>query len=49
VPVLLTGQIFTIFSITVAAAEVTVGLAIIMAIYRRRETIDVTRIDLMKW
>jgi NADH:ubiquinone oxidoreductase subunit K len=49
VPALLTGQIFTIFSITVAAAEVTVGLAIIMAIYRRRETIDVTRIDLMKW
>jgi NADH:ubiquinone oxidoreductase subunit K len=49
VPVLLTGQIFTIFSITVAAAEVTVGLAIIMAIYRRHETIDATRIDLMKW
>ena len=44
-----TGQIFTIFSITVAAAEVTVGLAIIIAIYRRRETIDVTKIDLMKW
>jgi NADH:ubiquinone oxidoreductase subunit K len=49
VPVLLTGQIFTIFSITVAAAEVTVGLAIIIAIYRRRETIDVTKIALMKW
>ncbi|MBA7468892.1 NADH-quinone oxidoreductase subunit K [subsurface metagenome] len=49
VPSLLTGQIFTIFSITVAAAEVTVGLAIIIAIYRRRETIDVTKIDLMKW
>ena len=49
VPSLLTGQIFTIFSITVAAAEVTVGLAIIIAIYRRRETIDVSKIDLMKW
>ncbi len=49
VPVLLTGQIFTIFSIAVGAAEVTVGLAIIIAIYRRRETIDVTKIDLMKW
>lgn len=49
VPTMLTGQIFTIFSITVAAAEVTVGLAIIMAIYRRRETIDVTKINLMKW
>ncbi len=49
VPELLTGQVFTIFSITVAAAEATVGLAIIMAIYRSRETIDTTKIDLMKW
>lgn len=49
VPSLLTGQVFTIFSIVVAAAEVTVGLAIVMAIYRRRETIDATKIDLMKW
>ena len=49
VPDLLTGQVFTIFSIVVAAAEVTVGLAIIMAIYRRRETIDATKFDLMKW
>jgi NAD(P)H-quinone oxidoreductase subunit 4L len=49
VPTLLTGQVFTIFIIVVAAAEATVGLAIIMAIYRCRETIDVTKIDLMKW
>jgi NADH:ubiquinone oxidoreductase subunit K len=49
VPALLTGQVFTIFSIVVAAAEATVGLAIIMAIYRSRETIDTTKIDLMKW
>ncbi len=49
VPALLTGQVFTIFSIVVAAAEATVGLAIIIAIYRSRETIDTTRIDLMKW
>ncbi|MEE9583835.1 MAG: NADH-quinone oxidoreductase subunit NuoK [Dehalococcoidales bacterium] len=49
VPDLLTGQVFTIFSIVVAAAEVTVGLAIVMAIYRRRETIDATKFDLMKW
>lgn len=49
VPGLLTGQVFTIFSIVVGAAEVTVGLAIIIAIYRRRETIDVTKINLMKW
>jgi NAD(P)H-quinone oxidoreductase subunit 4L len=49
VPAMLTGQVFTIFIIVVAAAEATVGLAIIIAIYRRRETIDVTKIDLMKW
>jgi NADH:ubiquinone oxidoreductase subunit K len=49
VPTLLTGQVFTIFIIVVAAAEATVGLAIIMSIYRNRETIDATKIDLMKW
>ncbi len=49
VPTFLTGHVFTIFSIVVAAAEATVGLAIIMAIYRSRETIDTTKIDLMKW
>jgi NADH:ubiquinone oxidoreductase subunit K len=49
VPTLLTGQVFAIFVMVVAAAEATVGLAIIMSIYRHRETIDVTKIDLMKW
>ncbi len=49
VPVLLTGQVFALFIIVVAAAEAAVGLAIIMAIYRSRETIDVTKINLMKW
>ena len=49
VPALLTGQVFAIFIIVVAAAEATVGLAIIIAIYRSRETIDATQIDLMKW
>ena len=49
VPTMLTGQVFTIFIIVVAAAEVTVGLAIIMAIYRNRETVDATEINLMKW
>jgi len=48
-PQALTGQIFALFIIVVAAAEATVGLAIIMNIYRSRETIDATRIDLMKW
>ncbi len=46
---LLTGQIFAIFIITVAAAEAAVALAMIIAIYRKRETVDVSDIDLMKW
>jgi NAD(P)H-quinone oxidoreductase subunit 4L len=49
VPLLLTGQVFTIFIMVVAAAEVAVGLAIVIAIYRHRETIDATKINLMKW
>jgi len=49
VPAMLTGQVFAIFVIIVAAAEVAVGLAIILAIYRGLETIDATKIDLMKW
>ena len=49
VPAMLTGQVFAIFIIVVAAAEVTVGLAIIISIYRNRETVDTTQIDLMKW
>ncbi len=48
-PTLLTGQVFAIFILVVAAAEAAVGLAIIMSIYRNRETIDSTKIDLMKW
>jgi NADH:ubiquinone oxidoreductase subunit K len=46
---LLTGQVFAIFVMTVAAAEVAVGLALIIAIYRSRETVDVGEVDLMKW
>lgn len=49
VPKLLTGQVFVIFITVVAAAEVVVGLAIIMNIYRSRETIETDKIDLMKW
>ena len=47
-PQLLTGQVFVIFIMAVAAAEAAVGLAIIFAIYRRRGTVDPTEIDLMK-
>jgi NADH:ubiquinone oxidoreductase subunit K len=45
----LTGQVFALFVIVVAAAEAVVGLAIIMAVYRNRETVEVDKIDLMKW
>jgi len=45
----LTGQIFAIFIITVAAAEAAVALAMIISIYRKRNTVDVSEINLMKW
>lgn len=48
-PALMTGQVFVIFVMVLAAAEVVVGLAIIISIYRSRETVDVEQIDLMKW
>ncbi len=47
-PTLLAGQVFVIFILVVAAAEAAVGLAIIISIYRNRETIDSTKIDSMK-
>ncbi|BAQ60935.1 NADH dehydrogenase subunit 4L [Geminocystis sp. NIES-3708] len=43
------GQVFAIFVITIAAAEAAVGLAIILAIYRNRDTIDMERFNLLKW
>jgi NADH:ubiquinone oxidoreductase subunit K len=48
-PALLTGQVFAIFVMVVAAAEAAVGLAIVIALYRNRETIDSIKADLMKW
>jgi len=47
--VVLTGQVFAIFVMTVAAAEVAVGLAIIILIYRNRQTVNVDEVDSMKW
>jgi NADH:ubiquinone oxidoreductase subunit K len=44
-----TGQIFALFVITVAAAEVGIGLAIVILIYRNRETINVDDVNLLKW
>ena len=42
------GQVFALFVIAVAAAEVGVGLAIVLIIYRNRRSIDLTGVDLMK-
>jgi NADH:ubiquinone oxidoreductase subunit K len=44
----ITGQVFALFVIAVAAAEVGVGLAIVLLIYRNRRSIDLDRVDLMK-
>ena len=43
------GQLFTVFVIVVAAAEAAIGLGLVIALYRNRETIFVDKIDLLKW
>jgi NADH-quinone oxidoreductase subunit K len=43
------GQIFAIFVITVAAAEAAVGLGIVIAMFKNKETMNINEIDLMKW
>jgi NADH-quinone oxidoreductase subunit K len=43
------GQIFAIFVITVAVAEAAVGLGILIALFRNRETVNADEIDLLKW
>ena len=48
-PTALVGQIFAIFIITIAAAEATVGLAIVLLIYRNFKGINVDNINIMKW
>lgn len=48
-PDLITGQVFAVIVFAVAAAEVAVGLALIISVYRRRNTIAAEEIDLMKW
>ena len=44
----LSGQVFVFFVMVVAAAEATVGLAIIIAVFRTRETLNVDRVNLLK-
>jgi len=45
----LAGQIFAVFVIVVAAAEAAIGLGIVIALYRNKETIWVDEIDFLKW
>ncbi|MBI2848837.1 MAG: NADH-quinone oxidoreductase subunit NuoK [Chloroflexi bacterium] len=48
-PTLLTGQIFAIFIMTVAAAEAACLLACIICVYRNRETVDAEDMNLLRW
>ena len=43
------GQAFAAFVFIVAAAETAVGLALIISVYRNRETVDMENVDLLKW
>ncbi|MCS6960611.1 MAG: NADH-quinone oxidoreductase subunit NuoK [Pseudanabaenaceae cyanobacterium SKYGB_i_bin29] len=43
------GQVFAVFVITVAAAEAAVGLAIVLSIYRSRDTVDMEEFNLLRW
>ena len=43
------GQVFAVFVITVAAAEVGIGLAIVLMIFRNRKSANVDELDLMRW
>lgn len=44
-----TGQVLVFFVLAVAAAEAAVGLALFIAIYRHRRTIDINRMNLLRW
>lgn len=48
-PQILTGQVFALFVIAVAAGEAVIGLAIVLSIYRNRQTVNIDDINLMKW
>ena len=45
----MSGPVFTIFIIVVAAAEAAVGLGIVISLFRNRETVAIDEIDLLKW
>jgi NADH-quinone oxidoreductase subunit K len=48
-PTVISGQVFALIVFAVAASEAAVGLALIISIYRRRSTVAVEEIDMMKW
>jgi len=48
-PSTITGQAFAVMVFAVAAAEVAVGLALIISVYRKRSTVNANEISLMKW
>ena len=48
-PAVVTGQVFAVIVFAVAAAEVAVGLALVISIYRQRNTVAADEINLMKW
>jgi len=45
----LAGQVFVVFVIAVAAAEAAVGLGIVIAFYRNKETVNIDEIQIMRW
>ena len=45
----MTGQVFALFVIAVAAAEVGIGLALVILLFRTRESINVDEVNLLKW
>jgi NADH:ubiquinone oxidoreductase subunit K len=45
----LAGHVFVVFVLTVAAAEAAVALAMAVLVYRRRETVDLDRLNLLRW
>ena len=48
-PATIAGQAFAVMVFAVAAAEVAVGLALVISVYRRRNTVAADEIDLLKW
>ncbi len=48
-PAKMSGQVFAVIVFAVAAAEVAVGLALVISVYRRRKTVVADEVDLMKW